>query len=248
MNDNSAITCGGGASASTLKNCTLSGNSAVTHGGGADSSTLNNCIAYYNTAPSGPDCFASTTTCCWTPPASAPLFVDLTHNDLHLRSNSPCINAGQNADAPGLTDLDGNPRIIAGTVDIGAYECQSPALLDFYVWLQGYGLSTAASSTGTDSDGDDMNDWQEWLAGTNPTNAASMLRLQLKTVGPAGVTLAWSSVTNRAYFIERANNLNPPPAFSPLQTSIPGLPGTTSFTDTNPAPAGPSFYRVGVQP
>ena len=34
---------GGGASYSSLNNCTLTGNSAVNNGGGADSSGLNNC-------------------------------------------------------------------------------------------------------------------------------------------------------------------------------------------------------------
>ena len=136
---------GGGACSATLNNCTLSGNSATNNGGGAYSSGLNNCIVYYNTAIGGANnLYASTWNSCWMPPASAPLFVDLTHNDLHLQSNSPCINAGLNAYAPGLTDLDGNPRIVGGTVDIGTYECQSPALLDYYLWLQSYGLPTAA--------------------------------------------------------------------------------------------------------
>ena len=71
--------------------------------------------------------------------------------------------------------------------------------------------------------------------------------LQQPTLVPATVTLTWSSVTNRAYFIQRAITLAPTPTFSLLQTNIPGFPGTTSFTDTNPPSAGPAYYRVGVQ-
>jgi parallel beta-helix repeat protein len=256
---NSATYHGGGAYSCTLNNCTLAGNRATSSGysggGGVDSATLYNCIVYYNTSPSSPNYSGSTLNYCCTTPrtgvgciANPPLFVDLTNNNLRLQSNSPCINAGLNAYAPGLTDLDGNPRIVGGTVDIGAYECQSPALLDYYVWLQGYGLPTTASALYVDSDGDGLNNWQEWLAGTNPTNAASALRLQLTVVLPAGVTLTWASVTNRTYFVQRATSLVPPPGFSLLQTNIPGLPGTTSFTDTNPPAPGPAFYRVGVQP
>ena len=48
-----------------------------------------------------------------------------TAGDFHLHSNSPCINVGYNAAVVGTTDLDGNPRIIGGIVDMGAYENQS---------------------------------------------------------------------------------------------------------------------------
>jgi len=72
-----------------------------------------------------------------------------TPGDFHLRPDSPCINTGTNSgfglpydthyartDAggnPEWLDLDGYPRIIAGTVDMGAYEYQYPVGTIIYV-------------------------------------------------------------------------------------------------------------------
>ena len=52
-----------------------------------------------------------------------PMFLDPAGNDYHLSPASPAINAGDTGSIylP-ATDLDGNPRTINGTVDIGAYE------------------------------------------------------------------------------------------------------------------------------
>jgi hypothetical protein len=262
LTSNWASESGGGAEGCTLDNCTLTGNSAY-WGGGAFLGTLNNCILYYNMGSGWPNNYQDDgfnliliNFCCTTPLpgtgtgnfTNAPLLVDQAGGNLRLLANSPCINTGGNAYAPGLTDLDGNLRIAGGRVDIGAYEYQGTGLSDFTAWLWQYGLPTDGSSDYADTDNDGMNNWEEWLAGTNPTNAASVLRLQLAVIQPAGVTLTWSSVTNRAYFIERATELALPSSFSLLQTNIPGLPDTTSFTDSNPSVSGPAFYRVGVQP
>ena len=52
-----------------------------------------------------------------------PLFVDAPNGNYLLFYNSPCIDAGDNAVAQGITtDLRGLPRPIHGTVDMGAYE------------------------------------------------------------------------------------------------------------------------------
>jgi hypothetical protein len=60
-----------------------------------------------------------------------PLFVDVTLDNFHLGSGSPCIGTGANVlwakvlaqDSLVLDrDLDGNPRIVGQTIDLGCYE------------------------------------------------------------------------------------------------------------------------------
>ncbi|CAE7746811.1 unnamed protein product [Symbiodinium necroappetens] len=55
-----------------------------------------------------------------------PLFVDPMTADFRLASASPALDEGDNTAVPGgaLTDLDGNPRVVGGIVDLGAYEFQ----------------------------------------------------------------------------------------------------------------------------
>ena len=251
LSGNSAGFGGGGADGSTLNNCTLNGNSAPT-GGGANSCTLNNCIVYYNSD----NCPYSTLNyCCTTPDpggvgniTNAPLFVDQANGNLRLQSNSPCINSGNNAYAVGSTDLDGNPRIVGGTVDIGAYEYQTPVSMISYAWLQQYGLPINTNTDSADLDGSGMNLYQDWVAGLNPTNALSVLQMTSATAtnNAAGLVVSWESVSGIMYFLQSSTNLAGQPAFTTIQSNIAGQAGTTSYTDTTATNAGPYFYRVGV--
>jgi alpha-tubulin suppressor-like RCC1 family protein len=145
---NTANQQGGGAAFSTLINCAVRNNSAGTGGGvynctlancsvlnnshGAHSSTLYNSIVYDNTF--GNHTSSTLNFCCTTPlPSSgtnnitsAPLVTNSPAGDFRLTPASPCINAGDNSAAPAAPDLAGNPRIVGGTVDIGAYEYIPP--------------------------------------------------------------------------------------------------------------------------
>lgn len=129
---------------------------------------------------------------------------------------------------------------------ISAYEFQSSTSVNSRAGPQQYGLPTDSSADYLDSDGDRANNWQEWVAGTVPTDASSALRLLNPSNNLSGVTVSWQSVANRTYFVERATNLGAAPPFSVLTNNVAGQAGTTSYTDTDTIGPGPFFYRVGV--
>jgi hypothetical protein len=249
-------TNGGGAYLSELVNCTVTANTAVL-GGGAFNCTNYNSILYYNM---NGDVYAaakqfSLNYCCASVPTNgvrnitnAPLFVNLTGGDYHLQSSSPCINSGNNTYISSATDLDGNPRIQGGTADIGAYEYQTPTSVISYAYLEQYSLPTDGSVDFADLDATAFNVYQDWIAGLNPTNSASVLAMltPVTTNTATGVTVTWQSVSGIPYFLQRSTNLVSQPPFSTIQNNIIGQANTTSFTDTSATNTVPYFYRVGV--
>jgi hypothetical protein len=262
INDNLSLN-GGGAYGGTISHCTVYGNYAAfdPYGGGGYAGGVNNAdvkdsIMYHNVADTGGDNVAlGTFTNCCCPDLSVsdgnitnnPLFMD-THGspgNFHLQTNSPCINAGKNTFDLEPTDLDGRPRLVGPKTDIGAYEFQDTNTNNYLSWLHNHNLPTDISSDTKDPDADRLTNWQEWRAGTDPTDASSVLKVLSATGNASGINISWQSVTNVSYYLQRSTNLNAP--FSSIQSNIVGQAGTTSGQDTGATSLGPYYYRVGVQ-
>ena len=182
LKNNTAHLLGGATSRGTLRQCTVVKNKAYVVGGVLNS-TVENSIVWDNNSTNTSygtqfDNYLESTFAysCTTPmPSGAddlggnieqdPLFVDAANGDFRLRGNSPCLDTGTNTYAAGIAfDLDGNPRVINDTVDMGAYELQEP---EFYIssydaWRIYYGL------------GDTPENGDKWLAGLDPLDNTSV--------------------------------------------------------------------------
>jgi hypothetical protein len=106
----------------------------------------------------------------------------------------------------------------SGTTWSGAY-WGPPSMAIPFEWMQQYyGNNISAWPAVTaDTDGDGMNTWQEFLAGTNPTNAASVLRMQISktTQMPQGqqfsqmqqgMYLSWNTQPGLTYQVQVTTN------------------------------------------
>ena len=88
---------------------------------------------------------------------------------------------------------------------------------------------------------------QEWRAGTDPTNALSVLRLLTPTPLGSDLVVTWETVPGRSYCLEWSTNLGGTPRFVPLATNIATQGGMTAYTHSNGAAPSRDFYRVGVE-
>ena len=111
-------------------------------------------------------------------------------------------------------------------------------------WLLTY-FGTTNVNANADPDGDGMSNYQEYLAGTNPTNANDYLAITAESFASSGTnaTLTWNSVPTRFYYIQKTASLSSPVwVDSGLGLIMPvGASTAVGFTDTN---APMRFYRV----
>lgn len=98
----------------------------------------------------------------------------------------------------------------------------------------------SVSGDNADADKDGHSNKQEFLAGTDPQNASSVLQVSSVSQSVAGIEVSWQSCPGKSYVIERsAGSLYDFQAVASLDTDA----AVTTFTDKN-APAGACFYRV----
>jgi subtilisin family serine protease len=115
-------------------------------------------------------------------------------------------------------------------------------------WEQTYFGQSTGTNPNADPDHDGSRNLEEWLAGTNPTNAASCLRLTARGFNTTNQpVVAWPSVAGKIYRLERATNLLA--GFNSIvRTNIAATPPTNTEADIT-IPAAPArFYRLRLEP
>jgi hypothetical protein len=115
-------------------------------------------------------------------------------------------------------------------------------------WETQYFGSTGANP-GTDADGDGGSNLHEFLAGTNPTNAASAFRLLGVQQQANNVRLDWTTVGSHSYVLQISTNLAT--GFVDLSPVIPipgSAEGTTNYLHLGGASNPAAYYRVRLAP
>lgn len=188
---------GGGAADSDLTSTTVADNRANVAGGLSGGTALNSIVSgnvRFGEDPDNWDNVAMQFSCATPlPPGDGnvdedPLFVDPFGGDFRPGDGSPCIDAGTNQDwMPTATDLDGNPRIREGIVDMGAYEYQAVPVPDPHLQVLGvHGLPIAPDAQ------PDAEAGTSWVARTGQNAARTFV---LTNAGNAAVVLSGMTVT-----------------------------------------------------
>jgi hypothetical protein len=111
-------------------------------------------------------------------------------------------------------------------------------------WEQQYGFATNNVADGTlDFDADGMSNHDEFIAGTNPTNALSLLKLSFPTNNYS--SLEFVAQSNISYTVQYRTNLTTAPWL--LLTNLPGMTSvvrTITFPAPNPPLTSERYYRI----
>ncbi len=153
----------------------------------------------------------------WTPdhysPSNSTIRIELVRDGIAVTNKAYCIQI------PG-TDGDGLPN---------AWELER--------------FHTLARDGTLDYDSDRSVDFDEYIAGTCPTNREDYLHISSLRALSDAAAIEWASVTGRIYSILSATNL-----FTEWKTNGPPIIGAgAQVVVTNPAPSTRTFYRLNVE-
>ncbi|MEO7100571.1 MAG: LamG-like jellyroll fold domain-containing protein, partial [Luteolibacter sp.] len=103
--------------------------------------------------------------------------------------------------------------------------------------------SNGNSADMADPDGDGWTNAQEFITGTDPTNAASTLKISELRVSGNDCVVGFPTVSGKAYRVERSDTLEAG-SWTIVQGNIAGTGGTVQFTDAGAAGQAKRFYRI----
>jgi len=139
-----------------------------------------------------------------------------------------------------IIELDNQGRLLP----YGPYELAlDGGEISYDTWAAGIVWGDADASRDADPDGDGLTNWQEYLAGTNPLNANSVLRVTRIEAVAEGIRLTWNSEPGRVYAIEIAPALGDP--FTAVVNGIEAEPPSNSHVvpvDFNSVQG--AFFRI----
>lgn len=110
-------------------------------------------------------------------------------------------------------------------------------------WEETYFGARTGSDPAADSDGDGMTNRQEYLAGTNPRDSGSVLRVRAAAVGGTGFKISFPTVAGKSYRVLRSDHLN---SWAALGGDWAGTGATVEVIDADGPNGAARYYRIMV--
>jgi hypothetical protein len=134
----------------------------------------------------------------------------------------------------------------AATESLNSAEAGVMPLSALQQWRQanfGTIANSGNAADGADPDGDGLTNTQEFAAGTDPNNTASVLRVSAVAVNGADLEVSFPTVAGKAYRLERSDTLRSG-SWTTVQDPIAGTGAVVQIADPGAASQSKRFYRV----
>lgn len=113
-------------------------------------------------------------------------------------------------------------------------------------WLLENGLAVESGQAGLDKDGDGFNNFAEYLAGTDPSDALSQFRLEIQMGADGKPELTWKRESYRAYTVFKSTDLTMQDGFAVESRNILSAGDKNRVVLSGDSDAS-GYYRVKVE-